>query len=76
MANRDRTEVTVTNRSNQTLGLQACPPGGDFFLEQHQIRLRPAGKKGSSTTLPKSYLNWGQIENCRAMGKLSVVEVR
>lgn len=69
-------DIRLENRSKQQIGVQVKPPNGDFFVEEHQIRLSPAGKKGSTTVLPKAYLNWAQIENCRGRGFLSVTELK
>ena len=63
-------EVVITNRSRQMVPIQVKPPGGDFFYEEHQIRLNC----GKSVTLPKRYLNWAQIENCRGRGDISIIE--
>ena len=64
------TDVLITNRSRQMIPLQVKPPKGDFFYEEHQVRINP----GKSVTLPKRYLNWAQIENCRARGDISTIE--
>ncbi len=66
--------ITVSNRSKQTIALQVRRKGGDFFLEEYQLRLRPRGLKGSHTTVPKNYLNWSQVENLAGRGMLSVTE--
>ena len=65
----DRNTV-ITNRSRQMIPLQVRPPKGDFFYEEHQIRLNP----GKTVTLPKRYLNQAQIENCRGRGDLTIIE--
>jgi len=64
------TDVVITNRSRQMIPLQVRPPKGDFFYEEHQVRLNP----NKSVTLPKTYLNWAQIENCRGRGDISIIE--
>jgi len=64
----DKSNVIVTNRSKQMVPIQAKPPNGDFFYEEHQLRLAP----GKSVTVPRRYLNESQIENCRAKGIISV----
>jgi hypothetical protein len=65
----DRNTV-ITNRSRQMIPIQVRPPKGDFFYEEHQIRLNP----GKTVTLPKRYLNQSQIENCRGRGDLAIIE--
>lgn len=62
--------VTISNRSRQMIPLQAKPPKGDFFYEEHQIRLNP----GATAQIPGRYLNWSQIENCKGRGDIVVVE--
>lgn len=64
----DRNTV-ITNRSRQMIPLQVRPPKGDFFYEEHQIRLRP----GQTVTLPQRYLNQSQIENCQGRGDLTII---
>jgi D-lyxose ketol-isomerase len=63
-------DIVITNRGKQMIPIQVKPPNGDFFYEEHQIRLNP----GKSITLPKHFLNWAQIENCQARGNLSIIE--
>lgn len=67
---REKKSVLITNRSRQMIPLQVRPPSGDFYYEEHQVRLLP----GRSVLLPKQFLNTSQIENCRARGDISVVE--
>lgn len=62
--------VTISNRSRQMIPLQIRPPKGDFFYEEHQVRINP----GATAQVPKRYLNWAQIENCKGRGDISVVE--
>jgi len=66
----DNRNTVITNRSKQMIPIQVCPPKGDFFYEEHQIRLNP----GRTVTLPKKYLNQAQIENCRGRGDLTIIE--
>ena len=71
MASRVETsDVVITNRCRQMIPIQVRPPKGDFFYEEHQIRIQP----GKSVTMPKHFLNWAQIENCKARGDISVIE--
>ena len=62
--------VAITNRTRQMIPIQVRPPKSDFFYEEKQMRIAP----GRSVTLPKSHLNWQQIENCRGRGDISVSE--
>ena len=56
----EKSEVMrIYNRSKQTIPLQVKPPGGDFFLHEQAVQLRP----GKTVKLPKSYVNGSQIEN-------------
>ena len=63
-----REYVEIMNISKQMIPLQVKPPGGDFYIEEQQIRLRP----GKSAVVPKDHLLWSQIENCKARGQLKV----
>jgi len=58
--------VMITNTCRQMIPLQVKPPKGDFYYEEHQIRLNP----GQSVTLPTRYLNLSQIENCKSRGNI------
>lgn len=60
--------VTVTNISNQMVPIQVQPPGGDFYLEQRQVRLLP----GKSVVLPHSHLMDAQLENLRGRQQLRI----
>lgn len=66
----DKSEIVITNKSRQMLSLQVKPPNGDFYYEEYQIRIMP----GKSTKIPRRYLNWSQIENCRGKGMISISE--
>ncbi len=68
-------EVRIENLSRQMIPLQVKPPNGDFYVEEQQIRLSPAGKKGCAVKLPKKYLNMAQIENCKSRRFISVTEI-
>ena len=61
--------VQIYNRSKQTIPLQAKPPGGDFFLHEQAIQLRP----GKTVKLPKSYINDAQIENLQRRREIQVI---
>jgi len=63
-------DVVITNRCKQMIPLQVRPPKGDFFFEEHQIRLNP----GKTVVLPKRFLNWDQVVNCKARGDIAVGE--
>lgn len=62
-------EVMIYNKSTQTLGIDSCPPNGDFYLHRQQIQLRP--KK--HVKMPKSYLNEKQITNLQKKGFIQVM---
>jgi hypothetical protein len=54
--------VAITNISRQLIEFQVKPPAGDFFLNEQQVRLKPA----EAVTVPKEYLMWHQVENLTA----------
>lgn len=56
---KDSHVVRIYNQSKQTIPLETCPPGGDFYRHRQQIQLRP----NKWVDLPKSFLNIKQIEN-------------
>jgi hypothetical protein len=56
--------VTIENCSRQALKFQIRPPKSDFFLHEQQVRLSP----GKRVEVPKDYLIWAQVENCKARG--------
>lgn len=60
--------VTVTNISGQMIPLQLRPEGGDFFIHERQARLLA----GKSITVPRNYINQGQIDNLRARHEVRV----
>ena len=66
----DTSEVVITNRSRQMIPIQVRPPSGDFFYEEHQVRILP----GKSVSMPRHFLNWSQIENCQARGQISIIQ--
>jgi hypothetical protein len=51
--------VQIYNCSRQMIPIVVRPPGGDFFLHEQTIYLRP----GKTVRLPKSFLNDPQIVN-------------
>lgn len=51
--------VQLYNCSKQMIPISVRPPGGDFFLHEQTIYLRP----GKTVRLPKSFLNDSQIAN-------------
>lgn len=62
--------VTICNRSRQTIPLQVKPPGGDFYMQERQVRI-PAGK---SVQLPADYLMDAQVENLQAKQELQIIK--
>jgi len=66
----DDRHVMISNCSRQMIPLQVRPPKGDFFYEEHQVRLNP----GKSVTVLRRWLNMAQIENCRGRGDIAIVE--
>ena len=66
----DDRNVVISNCSRQMIPLQVRPPKGDFFYEEHQVRLNP----GKSVTVLRRWLNMAQIENCRGRGDISIIE--
>ena len=65
----DSDMIVVYNRSKQTISLQVKPPGGDFFLHEQAVHLRP----NKSVRLPKSFANTSQIRNLQAKRKIQVI---
>lgn len=66
---KQRTEfIRLSNRSTQTIPIQAKPPGGDFYLHEQQIHLRP----GKSVVLPRDHVLNDQIVNLVARGYLRI----
>lgn len=61
--------IRVYNRSQQTVPLQVKPPGGDFFLHEQVVHLRP----GKSVRLPKSFVNEPQIQNLQKRRILQII---
>ena len=51
--------VQLYNCSKQMIPVSVRPPGGDFFLHEQTIYLRP----GKTVRLPKNFLNDSQITN-------------
>jgi hypothetical protein len=51
--------VQIYNSSRQMIPISVRPPGGDFFLHEQTIYLRP----GKTVRLPKSFLNDSQVSN-------------
>ena len=60
--------ITVYNRGRQTVHLQVKPPGGDFFLHEQVIYLKP----GKSVQIPKNCANSAQIRNLQAKRQIQV----
>ena len=61
--------VRIYNRSKQVIPLQVKPPGGDFFLHEQAVQLRP----GKTVKLPKSYVNEAQIDNLQRRQQVQVI---
>jgi len=61
--------VRVYNKGKQLISLQVKPPGGDFFLHEQTIYLRP----GQTVKLPKSHINSAQIRNLQARRQIQVI---
>ena len=51
----------ILNTSNQSIFLQVRRPGGDFYVHEQQVRLRPS----QHVLLPRNHLNENQIGNLR-----------
>lgn len=62
-------DVRIYNNSKQVIPIHINPPGGDFFLNEQQVHLRPS----KSVMLPKDHLRWEQISNLSARGILRVI---
>lgn len=60
--------IRLYNRGKQMLPIQVCPPKGDFYLHEQQVRLAP----GKSVLLPKDHLRMEQVTNLAARGLLKV----
>ena len=60
--------LRIYNRSRQTISLQLCRPGGDFFLTEQQVHLG----SGKSVELPKDHVRMEQINNLSVRGILRV----
>lgn len=61
--------IRVYNKSRQTISLQLTPKGGDFFLHQQQVHIRP----GIPVEIPKSHIIEEQIQNLQKQGMISVL---
>ncbi len=61
--------IRVYNKSKQTINLQVKPPGGDFFLHEQVVNLRP----GKTVRLPKDHVNDSQIVNLQKSGQIQVI---
>jgi hypothetical protein len=63
--------VRVVNISTQRIDLQIQPPGGDFYLEQRQVRLMPT----KSVDVPVDHLNAAQLENYKARHQIQIIPI-
>lgn len=61
--------VRIYNASKQLIQLQVRAPGGDFFTNESQVRIKP----GQDALLPKSHLRADQIENLTKKGFIKVL---
>jgi hypothetical protein len=61
--------VQIYNCSKQMIPIVVRPPGGDFFLHEQTIYLRP----GKTVRLPKSFLNDPQITNLSAKRMIRIL---
>ena len=61
--------VQLYNCSRQMIPISVRPPGGDFFLHEQAIYLRP----GKVVRLPKNFLNESQITNLTAKRMLKIM---
>ena len=61
--------VQIYNSSRQMIPIVVRPPGGDFFLHEQTIYLRP----GKTVRLPKSFLNDSQITNLTAKRMIRIL---
>ncbi len=69
MAKKKMEMVIIENCSKQALKFQIRPPKSDFFLHEQQVRLSP----GKRVEVPKDYLMWSQVENCKARGLIKTI---
>ncbi len=65
----DKHQVRIYNKSKQTIMLEACVPGGDFYIHRQQLHIKP----GKHVMIYKSYLNKKQIENLVKKGFISII---
>ena len=56
----------------QRVDLQIQRPGGDFYAEQRQVRLKP----NTSVVVPEDHVLPAQVENMRARRQITVSNVR
>ena len=61
--------VQIYNCSKQMIPVSVRPPGGDFFLHEQTIYLRP----GKTVRLPKNFLNESQIANLTAKRMIRIL---
>lgn len=60
--------VRVYNNSKQMIPIHMRQPGGDFFLNEQQVRLMP----GKDVVLPESHLMSDQIGNLCKRGMIKI----
>jgi hypothetical protein len=61
--------IRVYNNSRQLIQLQARPPGGNFYMNESQIRIQP----GHDVLLPKAHLRQDQLENLKKKGFIKIL---
>ena len=61
--------VQIYNCSRQMIPIVVRPPGGDFYLHEQTVYLRP----GRTVRLPKSFLNDPQIINLQAKRMIQIL---
>jgi hypothetical protein len=65
----DEPEQTVMNISAQTIGIQLSKPGGDFYIHEQTIRVKPGGSHRDKV----SKFNRNQIDNLKKKRIIKVV---
>ena len=61
--------VQIYNCSGQMIPIVVRPPGGDFYLHEQTVYLRP----GKTVRLPKSFLNDPQVANLQAKRMIRIL---
>ena len=58
----------ITNVSRQLIPVQVRRPGGDFYKDEQQIRIKP----GETVRLPAAMLLQHQLDNCKLRHELKI----